>query len=85
MPAGMKPYIDYSLCVGCGACAEMLPGFFEMRGERAWVINFEEFDEKKHAEVVTACIYGAISLEGPGPAPGRSHGAPTSRGRSGRR
>ena len=33
------PNIDYSLCTGCGGCAEAFPQFFELRDEKAWVIN----------------------------------------------
>jgi len=35
----MVPNIDYSLCEGCGGCAEAYPQFFEMRDEKAWIIN----------------------------------------------
>ena len=59
----MIPYIDYSLCTGCGACAELFPLFFEMRDERPWFINFEKFVAAEHKEVVFSCPFRAISIE----------------------
>ena len=80
----MNLYIDYALCEGCGACQELYPDLFEMRDSVAWVINHESFEPDKQDEVVNVCIYGAISVES-SDAGSRSHGAPTSRGRSSRR
>ena len=59
----MVPFIDYGLCTGCEACAEVFPDLFEMRDERAWVRNVERFDPEKHPGVVQVCPFGAISLE----------------------
>jgi len=59
----MVPNIDYSLCEGCGGCAEAYPRFFEMRDEKAWVINAAEFDAVKDKGVLTICPYYAISIE----------------------
>ncbi|MEK6743207.1 MAG: ferredoxin [Nitrospirota bacterium] len=59
----MVPNIDYSLCEGCGGCAEAYPRFFEMRDEKAWVINAAEFDAEKDKGVLTICPYYAISIE----------------------
>ncbi len=61
-PAGV-PNIDYSLCQGCGGCAEAFPHLFEMRAERAWVINPGGFDPVRDAGVMTICPYYAISIE----------------------
>ena len=77
-------YVDYSLCQGCGACAELYPGLFEMREGQAWVINHESFYTEEQDHVVNVCIYGAIYIQGPG-TEARSHDAPSSRGRSGRK
>jgi len=55
------PYIDYGLCEGCEACAEVFPDLFEMRDEKAWVINADSFDQEKHPDVVQACPFGTIS------------------------
>jgi ferredoxin len=61
-PSGV-PNIDYSLCQGCGGCAEAFPFLFEMHGERAWVINPETFDPVRDAGVMTICPYYAIAIE----------------------
>jgi len=57
------PNIDYSLCQGCAGCAEAFPHLFEMRGERAWVIDPEGFDPVRDAGIMTICPYYAISIE----------------------
>lgn len=57
----MIPYIDYSKCAGCGACAELYPLFFEMRDGRAWVINHEKFVFEEHKDVVYSCPFRAIT------------------------
>jgi ferredoxin len=57
------PYIDYSLCVSCGACAEIYPLFFEMRDGRPWVIHYELFIVEEHRGVVNCCPFRAITLE----------------------
>jgi ferredoxin len=59
----MVPNIDYSLCQGCGGCAEAFPTLFEMRDEKAWVINTEKFDAEKFKGILTICPYYAISIE----------------------
>jgi len=55
--------IDYSLCEGCGGCAEAYPRFFEMRDEKAWIINTGAFDEDPDKGVLLICPYYAISIE----------------------
>jgi len=57
------PSIDYSLCKGCGACAEIYPSIFVMREEMVWVISDEGIDAKDHAKIVSICVFGAISFE----------------------
>jgi ferredoxin len=59
----MIPYVDYGLCVGCGACASLYPQFFEMRDEKAWVINYEKFIYEENKGVAAACPFGAITVE----------------------
>lgn len=56
------PYIDYSLCTGCGACVEAYPEMFELREGQAWLINHELFSIKSHDGIVDICSFGAISL-----------------------
>jgi ferredoxin len=57
------PNIDYSRCEGCGGCAEAFPQLFEMRGEKAWVINADRFDAVRDSDIMTICPYYAISIE----------------------
>jgi ferredoxin len=59
----MEPNIDYGLCEGCGGCAEAFPQFFEMREEKAWVINAEAFSENPDKGILTICPYYAITIE----------------------
>ncbi len=59
----MVPNIDYSLCQGCGGCAEAYPQFFEMREEKAWVINADQFDAERDKGIMHICPYYAISIE----------------------
>lgn len=55
--------IDYSLCQGCGGCAEAYPQFFEMRDDKAWVINAEKFISEEQEGILTVCPYYAITIE----------------------
>ncbi len=55
--------IDYGRCQGCGGCAEAFPLFFEMRDDKAWVINADTFVFEENEGVLTICPYYAISVE----------------------
>ncbi len=55
--------IDYGLCEGCGGCAEAFPEFFEMRDDKAWVINEDEFAVEENSGVLKICPYYAISVD----------------------
>ena len=59
----MIPYIDYSLCVGCGACAELYPLFFTIRDDRVWVTNHEKFVFERDKDVIYCCPFRAITIE----------------------
>lgn len=59
----MIPYIDYSICAGCGACAELYPLFFIMRDEKAWIINHERFIADEHPNIANSCPFRAITIE----------------------
>ncbi len=59
----LRPFIDYSLCVGCGGCAEAYPGFFVIRDEKAWFINYEQFVLEENRGVEYICPFGAIRIE----------------------
>lgn len=56
------PNIDYSLCTGCGGCAEAFPQLFEIREERAWVTNPAHYSSGLRDGVMTICPYYAISI-----------------------
>ncbi len=56
--------IDYALCQGCGGCAEAFPRYFELRDDKAWIINAEKFSKKDKDGVLHVCPYYAISIEG---------------------
>ena len=56
-------YIDYSKCEGCGACAALYPLFFEMRDDRAWVINYEKFVFGEYKDVLYCCPFREITVE----------------------
>ena len=55
--------IDYGLCEGCGGCAEAYPQFFEMRDDKAWIINDDKFVFEENRDIVKVCPYYAISVE----------------------
>lgn len=57
------PFVDYSACEGCAACAELYPQFFVMKDDKAWVINHDRFVAEEDAKVVYSCPYGAITVE----------------------
>jgi len=59
----MTLFIDYSLCEGCGACAEVYPIFFEMRDGKAWFINYERFVMEEHRTIINVCPFRAITIE----------------------
>ena len=59
----MVPNIDYGLCQGCGGCADAYPQFFEMRDDKAWVINAGKFDAERDKGILSICPYYAISIE----------------------
>ncbi len=56
-------YIDYGLCVGCGACAEAYPRFFIMRDEKAWFVNHEQFVLEENRGIEYVCPFHAITIE----------------------
>lgn len=55
--------IDYSLCRGCGGCAEAYPRLFEMREERAWVLAGGVYAPVRDKGVLRICPYYAISVD----------------------
>ena len=55
--------IDYALCQGCGGCTEAFPQYFELRDDKAWIINADKFSPKDKESVLHVCPYYAISVE----------------------
>lgn len=59
----MIPFIHYDLCVGCKACVELFPRLFEMRDEKAWLINHETFNPEDTERIIASCPFNAITIE----------------------
>ena len=59
----LVPNIDYGKCEGCGGCAEAYPQFFEMRDEKAWIINADKFNADRDKGILLACPCYAITIE----------------------
>lgn len=57
--------VDKKLCIGCGACASLCPGIFEMKGGKSVVkkakVSGEEESCAKEAE--SGCPVAAISVK----------------------
>lgn len=56
------PDIDYSLCTGCGGCADAFPELFVIRDDKAWFMDTGKYDPVLHQGVLTVCPYYAISI-----------------------
>ena len=41
----------------------MYPQFFEIRDEKAWVINYEQFNAETYKKNPVVCPYRAITIE----------------------
>ena len=58
-----KPSIDYGLCIGCEVCADLCPEVFEIRDEKAWVIEPEKCASCDCEEAISSCPVDAIAWE----------------------
>lgn len=60
----MKVCVNRNDCIGCGLCADIAPGIFEVDGGIAANIG-EITDENKNSatEAADGCPVGAISIE----------------------
>ena len=55
--------IDYGLCAGCGAWAEVYSLLFEIRDDKAWIVDYAKFHYEEHKDLPTICPYRAITIE----------------------
>ena len=58
-----EPVVDYGLCTGCGACVDFCPDVFELRDEKAWVIDPSKCDSCNCEEFATLCPVDAIEMQ----------------------
>ncbi len=58
-----SPRIDMDTCIGCGLCTELCPKVFELRDDKAWVVNPAGCDTCDCKQAVDSCPVTAISLE----------------------
>ncbi|NDY41495.1 ferredoxin [Dissulfurirhabdus thermomarina] len=59
---GAEPVVDYGRCNGCGACVELCPGVFELRDDKAWVVDPAGCGACDCGRAVVMCPQDAISL-----------------------
>jgi ferredoxin len=57
------PKVDMDLCIGCGLCSELCPKVFELRDDKAWVINPNACDTCDCQQAVDSCPVTAIAME----------------------
>lgn len=57
------PKIDTDTCIGCGLCTELCPKVFELRDDKAWVVNPNGCDTCDCQQAVDSCPVTAITVE----------------------
>jgi ferredoxin len=55
--------VDFSSCEGCGTCEALCPEIFEMRDEKAWLLD-ESGGDCDLVEAVQNCPTESITVEG---------------------
>ncbi len=56
------PVVDLDLCIGCGTCESLCPEVFQLRDEKAYVINPEGCNTCNCEEAADSCPTEAIKL-----------------------
>lgn len=61
----MKAIVDQESCIGCGVCAQVSPGIYEMQGDKAVSISEEISEDKVDSakEGAEQCPVDAISVQ----------------------
>tara|TARA_Y100000310_G_scaffold18388_1_gene18066 strand:- start:109 stop:294 length:186 start_codon:yes stop_codon:yes gene_type:complete len=57
-----KISVDEVKCIGCGSCAAICPGSFEMKGDKAIVIGGDVDEITCETDAESACPVQAISI-----------------------
>jgi ferredoxin len=55
------PIVDEDTCIGCGACIDACPEVFELRDEKAVVVNADKCSTCDCQEAIDICPVTAIS------------------------
>jgi len=55
------PVVDQDTCIGCGACSEECPEVFELKDEKAYVLNPDKCSTCSCQEAIDICPVTAIS------------------------
>lgn len=54
--------VDEELCIGCGSCADICPEVFEIKDDKARVINSDGCARCDCGEAEASCPVSAITL-----------------------
>jgi len=58
-----KPKVNEELCIGCGTCAEICKGVFEVKDDGKSHVIAEDCGDCNCEEAVSSCPTSAISIE----------------------
>ncbi|MEW6109063.1 MAG: ferredoxin [Nitrospirota bacterium] len=57
------PVVDYDACEGCGTCEAMCPEVFQMKDDKAYVINAQACKDCNCQDAADACPVSAITMQ----------------------